>query len=504
MLNSVKSEKKTIPIKKFASRTVLEKEKGGLNQEYLALLNEIIQYIKELNNGEILYSAIGAMIHELPSSFSCLELALSIKKRYEKLQLLLCIFNKLSTKEKSLVRKEIYKEFPLVRSKSKKERLFYLIFDTEDKALVLFYKQEIENLEPKYLSTKLNFLISLSKFTGKREGYQLQSKALDYALSFNDESYYHLFRLLGKELQPSIKDKALSFLLDNWSKLDCHPDTRLHCASVLVEYCSTQAKPIIDELYQEAKKLNQISRNKTKVVDMLISLAGEANSLNLLFFSQEAMSVIKEMKDKDTIKLLVFFNLSAVLPQEMLEELYDLVTNHFAPHCPPDVVVDLLGDILDRLPKEQREDRIGELSFYLTKLGLIGKINRYLLRALNVLQYLPEQMQREAALNLLDLVVNNQDEKKQAISFGSLAPYLSQEAKATLLTLIDEMESATHKAAALANIITSFEGNEFISLAKKLLELVKISFENEQEGLFCSLIAAIGKKLSHSKGVICS
>jgi len=489
----------------YEKRSFLEKKKRGLNQEYLGLLKETIEYVKEVNNTDILYSTIRTVVYQLGTIFGYLELALSIKKRYEKLELLLCIFTKLSTKEKVLVRKEVYKELTLIRSKSKKEKLFHLIFDTEDKELVLFYKQEIENLKPKYLSTKLGFLISLSKFASSEEGYQLQSKALEYALEAdNGTTYYDLFRLLHRELHPSIKERALNFVLDNWSKLDWELDTRLHYASIIAEHCPTQAKPIIDELYQQAKRLNRTKKNKTEAINTLIALAGEPHCKDFAFFSQEAVYVVEGMKEEDRVETSVLFSLSDIASGGLLVELYDLIAERFAPNRKPEVIVELLINILEKLPKEQGKEKLGQLSFYITQLGLKGDMGAYLWKSLKLLPYFPEEARQESASTLLELVSNNQSERDQARAFSYLAQYLSQEDRVVLLSLIDEMESTTHKAAALANVINCFEGNEFISLARKLLELIKISFENDQEHLVCSLIAAIGKKLCNLEGEVCN
>ena len=250
-----------------------------------------------------------------------------------------------------------------------------------------------------------------------------------------------------------------------------------------------------EELYLEIKKLGG-SKNKTEVVEMLVDLASRSSSSQRLELCREALCIIRNMQEKNTIKQGALYKIVFNCPNELALEISQVLLDKFNPCSNPRLLINLLTKLLSKIEiEEKRTGLASKVLSLITKekerFGLDGALSHFL----KLVQYIEPKRQQHFASFVFYMLLRNASEEKQAEGFGCVAKYLNREDKVRLLSAIDKMES-TNKAAALANVLPAFYGKEHLSLATRLLDLIATSLDEQINNLTMCLIPGIGKQLN--------
>lgn len=478
----------------YQKNTTLLLEKTGFSKEYLELVNKVFDISKTIRSTEARKSIIEAMYYELPDEFSCEYIDLAINTKGN-LMLLVSIFSEL--KDKAVLREEIKKGVSKIKSQKKKIKVLYEIFDTEDKELILYYKDLVKELVSEDVLTRWLLLLQISLYSDNLvEKNQIQNQIVSEVLSVQDmpRVYSYLNRLLDGGLTGKAKEKAVNYAIKNWLKANFSLQDKIEHTRIVKHFPSKDSERIVCDLYKEIKKVNENKDDKTVEVDMLLNLADEQNNAHFSFLYSEAFEIVKKIKDKEKLALGTLCCLADVVPEELAVELTSVVLHKFSLGNKPEVLIEVMLNILANVSSRKHKDILNILS---NSVGNITSLimNSYRWELVKLLDFLTIEEQQSISNGLLDLTLTY-SEKDQARYFDYFICYLSYTNKEIVLDAIEKMESVVHKAYAIAKILDAFEGKNFISLAKKLLELVEISIdERETEVLICLLLNSIGKKL---------
>lgn len=481
----------------------------NFNNEYISLIEKIVTLTKANKNDKTFELVSLAMASELPSYCSSyyLELAFLIKKTELKISTLSLIFEKLADEEKVVVREEIKKAFKSIRSSKSQWKILFHIRNTKDKELISFYRPLIEKLsslnEP-YLFEKYLLLQDISNcLDDEVEIKRLQKQALVEATRFgNARDYSALNKLFNEPLLEDVKQEAIDYAIKNWPRLTLQKSLSscIYTSRILKHFPYDIAQAIREELYLEIKKLEikklASSKNKTEVVELLVDLAFHSSYPQQLRFWREVLWIIEDMEDRDTIKQGALYRMVFSCPNKLALEISQLLLHKFNPCSNSKLLISLLTRLLDKIKVgESRSELVEEiLSLILEEKEKFG-LERVLWQLSVLLKYISVEKQKRFAVLLLGVLLANPNEKEQVDSFAYIAKYLGQKDKTLLLSAINKMESPSNKATALANVLPAFEGQKFLSLATRLLDLIATSLDKQINNLTMSLIPSIGKQL---------
>lgn len=481
----------------------------NFNNEYISLIEKIVELTKASKKDKIFELVSLAMANELPSYCSSyyLELAFLIKKTELKISTLSLIFEKLSGEEKVLVREEIKKAFKFIRSPKSQWKILLNIRHTKDKELFLFYQPLIEKLvllnEP-YFHGKYLLLQDISNcLDDEAEIKRLQKQALVEATSFgNAKDYSALNRLFNEPLLAEIKQEAIDYAIKNWPKLALQRrlSSRVYISKILKHFPYYIAQAIREELYIEIKKLEikelASSKNKTEVVELLVDLAFHSSSPQQLRFWREVLWIIADMEEGDSIEQGALYRMVFSCPNKLALEISQLLLHKFNLYSNSKLLISLLTRLLDKIKVGESQSDIVEeiLSLILEEKKRFG-LESVLWELSRLLKYISVEKRKSFAVLLLDILLANPNEKEQMDGFAYIVKYLGQKDKTLLLSAINKMGSPSNKATALANVLPAFEGQKFLCLATRLLDLIATSLDKQINNLTMSLIPSIGKQL---------
>lgn len=475
--------------------------KESLSYEYLALLEKVMNLVKRRRRDLMFEFLTVTMCEELPSycSFYYLELAFLIKKADKKISALASIFENLSDEEKCLVRQEIKEQFKLIKDPDKRWIALIDIAEIKDEELTIFCQSILKTLPIEGFLVTYLLLQDLTNFSSDPVTVEkLQRQQLAEIINGNSAKIcMELANLFNRELLPTVKEEAVSYAIKNWSKLKCHLSERIDSAGILEYLPSEFSEREWQKLYSEIEEYSQY-KDKSKFVELLISLASESNETKQKFLCNKVICVIKNMDEKDHIASEALCGIEFSNSAELASELvYSLIEKY--KFCSDlRTLINLLISFLDHVSPSSKEVLAEEILSLMRKEKVEPDVELEL--SLRLVKYLPLKKRSSFVSYVLGILLERKDEKQKATSLVYVAEYLDKNKTKLVMSAIEQIESLAFRSIALANILPAFEGRPFISLAEKILDSMN-SLPNEfhdldVEHLTLKLVTNIGKKLN--------
>lgn len=479
--------------------------KESLSYEYLALLEKVMNLVKRRRRDLMFEFLTVTMCEELPSycSFYYLELAFLIKKADKKISALASIFENLSDEEKCLVRQEIKEQFKLIKDPDKRWIALIDIAEIKDEELTIFCQSILKTLPIEGFLVTYLLLQDLTNFSSDPVTVEkLQRQQLAEIINGNSAKIcMELANLFNRELLPTVKEEAVSYAIKNWSKLKCHLSERIDSAGILEYLPSEFSEREWQKLYSEIEEYSQY-KDKSKFVELLISLASESNETKQKVIYNKVLCVIRSMNGKDHIASEALygieFNNSTELASELASELAYSLIEKYKFFSDLGTLINLLISFLDHVSPSSKEVLAEEILSLMRKEKVEPDVELEL--SLRLVKYLPLKKRSSFVSYVLGILLERKDEKQKATSLVYVAEYLDKNKTKLVMSAIEQIESLAFRSIALANILPAFEGRPFISLAEKILDSMN-SLPNEfhdldVEHLTLKLVTNIGKKLN--------